>query len=124
MGVQTKQTEEFDCLEWSINLVFLFLKEAQLSTLAAKHYEGNKYKTSISSNNYTNHHHYLFGLIRQIYYEGWNILFLPSEIQPWLLIHLTEKLPQQNWNTSLHSNGQHEAEKQETQTASTLAELK
>lgn len=48
MGVQTKQTEEFDCLEWSINLVFLFLKEAQLSTLAAKHYEGNKYKTNIS----------------------------------------------------------------------------
>lgn len=59
-----------------------------------------------------------------IYYEGWSILFLPSEIQPWLLIHLTEKLPQQSWNTSLHSSGPHEAEKQETQTASTLAELK
>lgn len=60
----------------------------------------------------------------QIYFEGWSILLLPSEIQPWLQVHPTEKLPQQNWNTSLHSSGPHEAEKQETQTASTLAELK
>lgn len=30
------------------NLLFLFLKEAQLSVLAAKHYEGSKYKVSVS----------------------------------------------------------------------------
>lgn len=49
LGLQTRQTEEFDCLEKSIKLIFLFLKEAQLSILVAKHYEGNKYKiTSIS----------------------------------------------------------------------------
>lgn len=48
MGLQTTQTEEFHCLEKSVKLIFLFLKEAQLSPLAGKHYQGNKYKISIS----------------------------------------------------------------------------
>lgn len=48
MGLQTRQTEEFDSFEKSVKLIFLFLKEAQLSVLAAKHCEGSKYKVSIS----------------------------------------------------------------------------
>lgn len=78
----------------------------------------------VFSDNYTKYHHYPSGLITQIYEVTWGILFLPSEIQPWLLIHLTDELPRQNWSTSLRSNEPHEAEKQETQTASTPAELK
>lgn len=46
-----------------------------------------------------------------------------SETQPWLPIHLTDELPRQNWNIFQHSSELHEAEKQEAQTASTLAEL-